>query len=101
MFTLNVQGESGEQADTSLLLLPTVPKVQESRPLEEVALIRDEMANMVWGIERIIPLPTGWGKSGPEAALETFHFYERGWPTTWRRPRRRARPNRRRRSVTR
>lgn len=76
MFTLNVQGESGEQADTSLLLLPTVPKVQESRPLEEVALIRDEMANMVWGIERVIPLPTGWGKSGPEAALETFHFYE-------------------------
>ena len=76
MFTLNVQGESGEQADTSLLLLPTVPKVQESRPLEEVALIRDEMANRVWGIERIIPLPTGWGKSGPEAALETFHFYE-------------------------
>jgi len=76
MFTLNVQGDSGEQADTSLLLLPTVPKIQESRPLEEIALIRDEMANMVWGIERIIPLPTGWGKSGPEAALETRHFYE-------------------------
>ena len=76
MFTLNVRGESGEQADTSLLLLPTVPKIQEGRPLDEIALIRDEMANMVWGIERLIPLPTGWSKSGPEAALETFHFYE-------------------------
>ena len=76
MFTLNVQGESGEQADTSLLLLPTVPKVQESRPLEEVALIRDEMANMVWGIERVIPLPTGWPKYGAEAGLETYRFYK-------------------------
>lgn len=76
MFTLNVQGQSGEQADTSLLLLPSVPKIQESRPLEEIALIRDEMANMVWGIERLVPLPTGWSKSGPEAALETFHFYQ-------------------------
>jgi hypothetical protein len=75
MFTLNVQGQSGEQADTSLLLLPTVPKIQESSPLEEIALIRDEMANMVWGIERVIPLPTGWGKSGPEAGLETYHYY--------------------------
>lgn len=75
MFTLNVQGQSGEQADTSLLLLSTAPKVLESSPLEEVVLIRDEMANMVWGIERVIPLPTGWGKSGPEAALETYRFY--------------------------
>lgn len=76
MFALNVRGDSGDQADTSLLLLPTVPKIQESRPLEEIALIRDEMANMVWAIERLIPLLTGWSKSGPEAALETFHFHE-------------------------
>lgn len=75
MFTLNVRGEAGEAADTSLLLLPTVPKIQESRPLEQIALIRDEMANMVWGIEKVIPLPSGWSKPGAEAALETRRFY--------------------------
>ncbi len=76
MFTLNVEGLTLDQADTSLLLLPTVPKIQESRPLEEIALVRDEMANMVWGIERVIPLPTGWGKPGAEAGYETRHFFE-------------------------
>jgi hypothetical protein len=75
IFTLNVEGQNNEPADTSMLLLPTVPKIQEGRPLEQVALIRDEMANMVWGIEKVVPLPTGWGKSGAEAAAETLSFY--------------------------
>jgi hypothetical protein len=36
-------------ADTRFLLLGTAVKVQEGKPLEEVLLTRDEMANMVWG----------------------------------------------------
>ena len=75
LFTLNVEGQNNEPADTSMLLLPTVPKIQEGRPLEQVSLIRDEMANMVWGIEKVVPLPTGWSKSGAEAAGETLAFY--------------------------
>ena len=48
MFTLKVDGAAAdEQADSSLLLLPTVPKIQESQPAEEVSLTRDEVANMV------------------------------------------------------
>ncbi|MFE0351449.1 hypothetical protein [Streptomyces griseoluteus] len=42
-----------------MFLPPTVPKVAEGPPLEEVALIRDENANMVWGVEKTVPLPTG------------------------------------------
>jgi hypothetical protein len=61
----------------SLLILPTVPKIQESQPVEEVYLIRDEMANMVWGIESIILLPGGESKPGREAALELRNFYQR------------------------
>jgi hypothetical protein len=34
------------------LLPPSLPKPQYGPPLEEVALFRDEMANMVWGVER-------------------------------------------------
>ena len=78
MFTLSVKGHApGQQADTSLLLLPTVPKIQEGRPLEEVMLVRDEVANMVWGVEKTIPLPTGQGKPGAEAAGETLAYHRR------------------------
>ena len=76
MFTINTKGNANEVADTSLLLLPTVPKIQESSPLEEIVLIRDEMANMVWAIEKTIPLPTGNSKSGSEAAIEIHNFYQ-------------------------
>lgn len=77
MFTVSVKGKAEEPADTSLLLLPTVPKIQEGAPLEEVMLIRDEVANMVWGIERTIPVPSGQGKRGSEAATETLNYYQR------------------------
>ena len=39
-------------------------------PVEEVVWGRDEMSNMVWGIERRIPLPSGMSKPGGEAARE-------------------------------
>jgi len=56
-------------------LLPTVQKIQESQPIEEVYLIRDEVANMVWGIETRIILPSGISKSGSKAALELHSHY--------------------------
>lgn len=39
------------------VLAATVPQVLEGLPVEEVALFRDEMANLVWGVERIVPGP--------------------------------------------
>ena len=77
LFTLDVKGATSKPADTSVLLLPTVPKVQESAPLEEVLLIRDEMANMVWGVEKTIPAPDGRGRSGITAGRETRAYHER------------------------
>lgn len=77
MYTLTTTGGEGVTADMSLLLLPSVPKIQESAPIEEVRLIRDEMANMVWGLEQIIPLPSGRSKPGREAALELHAYYQR------------------------
>jgi hypothetical protein len=70
MFSMNVDSATPVPADTDLLLLPTVPKIQEGKPVEEVVFIRDEMANMVWGVETIVPLPGGSSKSGFEAAAE-------------------------------
>jgi hypothetical protein len=76
MFTMNTKGNMGEQTDNSLLVLPTVSKMQEGKPIEEVHLLRDEVANMVWGIERTIPLATGTGKHGSEAARELKNRYQ-------------------------
>ncbi len=76
MFTINVRGKDRTPADTSLLVLPTVPKIHESPPAEEILLVRDEVANMVWGIEQTIPLATGETKRGLEAARETRAFFE-------------------------
>lgn len=77
MFSLNIKGKQNTPADTSLLILPTVEKIQEGRPLEEVVFIRDEVANMVWAIEKKIPLPTGSTKNGAEGANELKSFYQR------------------------
>jgi hypothetical protein len=77
MFLPSVKGNGGEPADTSLLVLPAAQGVLEGRPLEEVLFARDEMANMVWGIERTIPLPSGDATPGARAASETYTFYLR------------------------
>ncbi|SFF10878.1 hypothetical protein [Nitrosomonas sp. Nm166] len=77
MFALDTKGSDAVTADTSLLLLPTNPKIQESKPLEEACLVRDEMANMVWAIETQVPLASGEAKSGREAALELHNHYKR------------------------
>jgi hypothetical protein len=76
MFTLAASGADDGEADLRFLLLPTVPKIQDGEPLEEVALIRDETANMVWGIETRVPLPHGRSRPGQEAALDLERFLE-------------------------
>lgn len=77
MFTVSRRGLDDAAADTSLLLLPTVPKVQEGLPLDEVTLIRDEMANMVWGVEKRIPMASGGAGVGGQAGYETRAFHQR------------------------
>ncbi len=58
MFGLGAPGEQTFVADVQVVL-PVVPLVLESDPLEEVALFRDEMANLVWGVERVVSDPSG------------------------------------------
>jgi hypothetical protein len=74
-----LHGEEPVPADLSLAILPTAQKVLEGRPLDEVALIRDEMANLVWGIEKTVPLQSGSTKYGAEAARETRAWFDRAY----------------------
>jgi hypothetical protein len=70
MFTLDTLGEDPVAADTRILLPPAVPQIITGPPLEEVSLIRDENANLVWGIERTVRLATGEGRRGGEVAAD-------------------------------
>ena len=62
--------------DNTLMLAPAAIKVHEGKPLEEIVLIRDEVANMVWGIESSVPLVTGVGDKGGETGLRVKQFHE-------------------------
>ena len=77
MFLTSIKGKGHEPADLSLMIPPAAQKVLEGPDLEEIMFVRDEMANMVWGVERTIPLPSGEPKRGREAAEETRGFFER------------------------
>jgi hypothetical protein len=50
-------------------LTPAITKALECPPLEEVNFLRDEMANMVWAVENIVPSHAGKGIRGNELAM--------------------------------
>ncbi len=76
MFTTSITGRMNEPADLSLLLLPTIPTIQDGLTLEEIVFIRDEISNMVWGIESTVPMPDGSSKRGSEASVELFGYLQ-------------------------
>jgi hypothetical protein len=56
MFELSFMRKPDQPPTTSdlLFLPPSLMRSIESRPIEEVLFVRDEMANMAWGIEHIV-----------------------------------------------
>jgi hypothetical protein len=63
MFTLGNKFR-GRPADVRLFVPPTLPMSMESDTVEQVVFLRDEMANMAWGVEKTIPAATGGGTDG-------------------------------------
>lgn len=56
---------------TNLFYLPpALTKVLEGEPLEKVNFVRDEMANMVWAVENIVPSQAGKGVNANEIAIK-------------------------------
>lgn len=70
MFHLTERGRARPEANR-FYLAPAVGKALESDPLERVNFMRDEMANMVWGVEKTVPSQTGIGISGYETTTPT------------------------------
>jgi hypothetical protein len=80
MFSLDTIGAEAVAAETSILVPPTVPKVAEGPLLEEVTLVRDENANLVWGVEKTVRMATGDSRRGSEVAAERVAFRRRFIP---------------------
>jgi hypothetical protein len=51
-------------------LVPAITKALESDPLEKINFLRDEMANMVWAVENVVPSQLGKGIRGKEMAMK-------------------------------
>lgn len=77
MYGLATRGDADIPADRSLVLMPSVPGIQNGPPREAVQLIRDEMANMVWGIETHVAMPMGEARLGNVAARNTQGYHRR------------------------
>jgi hypothetical protein len=43
---------NNSRTSTDLFLAPTLKRTMEGKPLDEVLFLRDEMANLAWGVER-------------------------------------------------
>jgi hypothetical protein len=54
----SIAGADGATVD-GLLIPPGAVAVQDGPPVEEVLFLRDEMANMVWAVERSVQGPSG------------------------------------------
>jgi len=70
--------------DPGLLFPPTVLRSEESAPLEEVQFLKDEMTNMIWGVENTIPDQCGGtldGRSFSDKVL-TVVDDQKGEPTS-------------------
>ncbi|MFL6812257.1 MAG: hypothetical protein ACJ8FD_24915 [Bradyrhizobium canariense] len=63
MFDLS-QAAAGRDTRTALLVPPTTPTAMRPPPIEKIVLLRDEMANMAWAVERIVPSAAGPGIDG-------------------------------------
>ena len=81
MYTLDTLQDTGV-ADTRLLLPAHAPQIATGPSLEDVSLIRDEQANLVWGVERTIRTATGDPRRGDEIAAELLAQQRRLHPAS-------------------
>lgn len=71
-----VQDKEGSYSypEKGMFVPPVAVKTLEGPVLEKVNFIRDEVANLVWGVEKIITMDNGYARDGFEAALEMDAF---------------------------
>lgn len=74
MFELGQVGVPRPRLADLFLLPPTLARRLEGDPVERVTLLRDEMANLAWGVEHVVPGASGEPvERSLEAARATLH----------------------------
>ncbi len=73
MYRCNMRGKTFPD-ERFVFIPPVVDKMLQSDPIEKVNFIRDEMANMVWGIEQRLQLSSGEVYNGYEIASERMNY---------------------------
>lgn len=59
MYELGLFGSAGARLQDLFFLPPTISGRLEGEPIEEVAFLRDEMANLAWAVEHRVPGASG------------------------------------------
>ena len=76
--------------DPGLMVPNAAVAILDGPPLEEVLLARDELSNLVWGVERTVPLPDGDPRPGSEISAEMLAYQQRWFspasPVVWQAP---------------
>ena len=74
----SVRGNGPASPVSNLFILPpALLRSLESRPIEEVRFLRDEMANLAWAVERVIESPADRPLNRFEAYLEQQQYRAR------------------------
>ena len=74
MTRLHPPFDTDVEADNRIFIPPVLTKLHESEPVELVKFMRDEMANMVWGVEDRVSDMLGGGMSGHKAAADLLEY---------------------------
>jgi len=61
-FFHQTERDNATQNESMFYMVPAVGKMQESEDIEKVNFIRDEMSNLVWAIEQVVPSAAGKGR---------------------------------------
>ncbi len=74
MYNISKQGSANVDTFAQLLMVPSLKNRVESEALERVLFLRDEMANMVWGVEEVVPDELLSGMDGKNANNELQQY---------------------------
>lgn len=73
MYRLNARGQS-RPTQRFVFVPPAVDRLLQGAPVEKVNMIRDEMANLVWGVEQRLQLSSGQVRDGYEVTTELLNY---------------------------
>ncbi len=74
MYNISKRGTENVETFAQLMMVPSVKNRMESDSLERVLFLRDEMANMVWGVEEVVPDELLNGMDGKHANNELQQY---------------------------